>query len=65
MTGQRVVSRMNLSLATLENQRGDCLWVVPPDEPGYATEELKGGDHAFEDRLGALEGKREHERCVE
>ena len=31
---------------------------------GTAAEELEGGDHAFEDRLGALEGQRQNEGII-
>ena len=55
VAGQRGVARMELTFAPLEDQRGDGLGVVPPDFLGDAAEELEGGDHAFEDRLGALE----------
>src|SRR5207244_10486458 len=38
--------------------------VVPPDLLGHAAEELKRRDHAFEDRLRALEGERQHKRGI-
>ena len=50
--------------APLEDQRGDGFGVVPPDFLGNAAEELEGGDHAFEDRLGALERQGENEGSV-
>jgi hypothetical protein len=31
---------------------------------GHVIEELKRGNHTFEDRLGVLKGKCQHERCV-
>ena len=64
VAGQRRVSRMKLAFASQEDQRGDGLGVVPPDLLGDAAEELEGRDHAFEDRLGALEGQRQHEGSV-
>src|SRR5689334_2407723 len=55
---------MELALPPLQDGGGDGLGVVPPDLLGDATEELEGGDHAGEDRLGALERQRQDERRV-
>ena len=55
---------MKLALASLQDQGGDGLGIVPPDFLGDAAEELEGGDHAGEDRLGALEGEGQNERGV-
>ena len=55
---------MELAFAALEDQRGDGLGVVPPDLPGHGAEELEGGDHAFEDGLGALERQGQDEGGV-
>ena len=64
VTGQRRVAGMKLTLASQQDQGGDGLGIVPPDFLGNAAEELEGGDHAGQDRLGALEGKRQNEGCV-
>jgi hypothetical protein len=64
MAGQGGVSRMDLALATFEDQRGDGLGVVPPDLLGDGPEELEGGDHALEDGLGAFEGQGQDERGI-
>ena len=64
VTGQRRVSRIELAFPPLENQRGDGLGIVPPDFFGHGPKELEGRDHAFENRLGALEGQRQNERRV-
>ena len=64
MAGQGRVARMDLAFATLEDQRGDGPGVVPPDLPGHAAEELEGGDHPFEDGLGALERQGQDEGGV-
>ena len=64
VAGQRRVARMELAFASQEDQRGDGPGVVPPDFLGDGAEELEGGDHAFEDRLGALEGQRQDEGGV-
>ena len=55
---------MKLALPSQQDHGGDGLGVVPPDFLGDAAEELEGGDHAGEDRLGALEGQRQDERRV-
>ena len=64
VAGQRGVAGMELAFAPLEDQRSDSLGVVPPDLLGDGAEELEGGDHAFEDRLGALERQGDHEGGV-
>ena len=64
MAGQGRVSRMDLTLATLEDQRGDGPGVVPPDFLGDTAEELEGGDHPFEDGLGPLERQGQDERGI-
>ena len=64
VAGQRRVARMKLAFAPQEDQRGDGPGVVPPDFLGHGPEELEGGDHPFEDRLGALERQRQDERSV-
>ena len=64
MAGQRRVARVDLAFASLEDQRGDGPGVVPPDFLGHAAEELEGGDHAFEDGLGALERQGQDEGGV-
>src|SRR5271166_2803565 len=46
------------------NERGNGPGVIPPDLLGDAAEELEGPDHAFEDRLGALEGESQNEGSV-
>lgn len=51
-------------LATLKDERGHGPGVVPPDFLGDPAEELEGGDHPFEDRLGALERQGQDEGCV-
>ena len=61
VAGQRRVAGMDLAFASQEDQRGDGLGVVPPNFLGHAAEELEGPDHAFEDRLGALEGQSQDE----
>jgi hypothetical protein len=48
----------------LKDQRRDRLRIVPPHLLGDTVEELERGDHPFEDRLGALERQRQHERGV-
>ena len=58
VTGQRRVSRMKPSLASKQDQGSHRFGVVPPDFLGNGPEELKRGDHALEDRLGALEWQR-------
>jgi hypothetical protein len=40
------------------------LTIIPPDLLGYSRKELEGGDHPFEDGLGALKGQSDHERGV-
>lgn len=55
---------MERAFASLKDQRRDRPWVVPPDLPGDAAEEVEGGDHAFEDRLGAFKRQRHDERGV-
>ncbi len=64
VAGQRRVAGVELALATPEDHRGDRPGVVPPDLPGHGVEELEGGDHPLEDRLGPLEGQRQDERGV-
>ena len=64
VTGQRGVPRMELAFAPLKDQRGDGPGIIPPDLLGHGAEELEGGDHAFEDGLGALEGQGEDEGGV-
>ena len=64
MAGQCRVSWMELAFASEQDQRGDGLGVVPPYLLGHGSEELEGRDHPFEDRLGALEGKRQDEGSV-
>jgi hypothetical protein len=46
---------VDLSFASLKDQGRDRFGIVPPDFLGNGFEELEGGDHAFEDRLGTLE----------
>jgi hypothetical protein len=62
--GQRGVPRVELTVAPLKDQRSHRFWIIPPDFLGYGAKELEGRDHAFEDRLGALEGERQHEGGV-
>ena len=64
MTGQRGVSRVELTFAPFEDQRGDRFGVVPPDLLGNGAKELEGGDHAVEDRFGALARQGDHEGSV-
>ena len=64
VTGQRGVPRVEPALSSLQDQRGDRPGIVPPHFPGDAAEELEGGDHAFEDRLDALERQRQDEGGV-
>jgi hypothetical protein len=53
MTRESCVAWMKLAFAPQEDQRGDGLVVVLPNFLGNRAEELEGGDHPFEDRLGA------------
>jgi len=64
VVGQRGVSGMDLSFASLKDQGRDRSGIVPPNFLGNGFEELEGGDHAFEDRLGALEGECQNERTI-
>src|SRR5271157_1447472 len=64
VSSQRLVARVNLAFPPFEDERGDGLGVVPPDLAGHGPEELEGGDHPFEDGLGALKGERQHEGSV-
>jgi hypothetical protein len=64
VAGQRGVAGMELSLASLKDQRRDRLGVVPPQFLGDHLEELEGRDQALEDRLGALERERQDEGSV-
>ena len=64
MAGERGVAGMGPALASLKDQGGDRLGVVPPDFLGYAAEELEGRGHSFEDRLGALEGEGQYEGII-
>ena len=64
VAGQRGVAGMEPAFASLKDERGNGPGVVPPDLLGDAAEELEGRDHAFEDRLGALEGEGQNEGSV-
>ncbi len=64
MSGQRGVPRVKPPLAPLKDQGCHRFGVVPPDSAGDAAEEVEGGDHAFEDGLGALERQRHDEGGV-
>ena len=55
---------MELTFAPFEDQRGDRFGVVPPDLLGNGAKELEGGDHAMEDRFGALARQGDHEGSV-
>src|SRR5579872_640429 len=54
MTRECCVARVELTVASLKDQRSDSSWIIPPDLLGYGVVELEGRDHAFEDGLGAL-----------
>jgi hypothetical protein len=64
VSGECSVPRVEPPLSPLKDQRRHRLWVVPPDFPGDAREEVERGDHAFEDRLGAFERQRHDEGGV-
>ena len=64
VAGQRGVSGMELSFPPEQDQGGDCFGVVPPDFLRDGLEELEGCDHAFEDRLGALEWQSQNEGII-
>ncbi len=64
MAGQLGVAGMVPALASLEDERGNGPGVVPPDLLEDAAEELEGPDHAFEDRLRALEVESQNEGSV-
>ena len=64
VAGQLGVAGMVPALASLEDERGNGPGVVPPDLLEDAAEELEGPDHAFEDRLRALEVESQNEGSV-
>ena len=64
MASECCVSRMNLAFASKEDEGSNGFGVVPPNLLGHGSEEVEGRDHPFQDRLGSLEGKCEHERSV-
>jgi hypothetical protein len=64
VTSQPREAGMTLALVTREDQRGDGLWVIPPDFLGNGAEELEGSDHPFQDCLGALERQCQDERGI-
>src|SRR5262249_33026646 len=55
---------MKLAFAGEEDERSNGFGVVPPNLLRHGSEEVEGRDHPLQDRLGSLEGKREHERSV-
>ena len=61
VTGQRLVPRMKLALASLQNRRGNRLGVVPPDLQRNAAEEGKALDHPGQNRFGPFARQRHSE----
>ena len=64
VTGERG-DRGGATFGAFEDQRGDRFWVVRPDLLGNGAKELEGGDHAMEDRFGALARQGDHEGAFE
>src|SRR5208337_3487365 len=64
VAGQGGVSRMEVAVASLKDERGDRFGVVPPDLPRHTAEELESRDHPFENGLGAFERQGEDEGGV-
>jgi len=53
-----------MSFAPFKDQGRDRSEIVPPNFLGNGFEELEGGNHAFEDRFGALEGECQNEGTI-
>ena len=56
MTGQSRIAIIQLTLTTLENHLGHGPGIVPPDFPRHTAKELKGLNHAGQDRFGPFRG---------
>jgi hypothetical protein len=58
VTGQRLVPRVKLTLASLQDRRRHRLGIVPPDLQRNTTEEGKPFNHPGQNRLGPLTRQR-------
>lgn len=54
VTGQGLITRMQLPLAAAEDRRRHGLGIIPPNFTRHTAEELEPLHHAFQDRFGAL-----------
>jgi hypothetical protein len=64
MTGQCLVTRMQLPLPAAVNRRRHGLGVVPPNFPWHTAEKLEPLHHACQDRFGTLARQSQRERTI-
>lgn len=54
VVGQPLPAMVQLPLPTSQDRLGNCLWIVPPQFPGYAIKKRQGFYGAVQNRLGLL-----------